>query len=121
MQIYDDDTGDLITLTNIDGSPAYGVTLQILAARPRGGGYNGSYPAPYYDECYGEPMINATLSDYIFIVDNGTILIQIPKSIMQMLRAQTYDVFLTLDDVPNDDGRQLLIGKLPVFFGGVGT
>jgi len=45
----------------------------------------------------------------------------IPKSVMQTLRAQTYDVFLTIDPNNVDDGRQLLIGRLPVLFGGRNT
>lgn len=120
FQIWDDDTDQLISLVDADGNPLYGITVQIMAARENRGGYNGNYPSPWYD-CYGEPIITATLANYVTIVDIGTIVLQIPKSIMQTLHARTYDVFMTLDDPADDDGRQLLIGKLPVFFGGRGT
>ena len=48
--------------------------------------------------------------------------IQIPYTIMQTLRGgRTYDVYLRLEDVAGNDARQLLIGKLPVQFGGHGV
>jgi hypothetical protein len=40
---------------------------------------------------------------------------------MQKLTHRTYDVFLTIDPINEDDGRQLLIGRLPVFYGGRNT
>jgi hypothetical protein len=33
----------------------------------------------------------------------------------------TYDIYLTIEDTAGDDGRQLLIGRLPVFSGGRST
>lgn len=64
----------------------------------------------------------ASLANYITIPDTGTIQVQIPYAVMQTLRsAKTYDVYLRLEDVANADARQLLIGKLPVAFGGHGT
>lgn len=129
IQIYDDDTGDLIALVDGNGNALYAITLEIRP--PRRHGYNGVSPSPYYDSCDGEPIIYATLAQgasaansggYIAIPDTGTITIQIPKSVMQTLRrTETYDVFLTLDDTANDDGRQILIGKLPVLWGGQNT
>jgi len=122
VQIADDDTGDLIALTDINNNALYAITLEIQAARLHGdsGGFGGYGINPYYDTS-GGPIISATLADYIAIVDTGTIQIMIPKSIMQKLRGRTYDVFLTIDPINEDDGRQLLIGRLPVFYGGRNT
>ncbi len=130
VQIFDDDTGDLITLTDNNDNALYAVTLEIRPSRSRGGFY-GVPPTPYYDNGSGEPMIYSTLAqgspaiksgNYISIIDTGTINIQVPKSRMQTLRRSgTWDVFMTIDDTANDDGRQILIGKLPVFFGGRNT
>lgn len=119
IQLADDDTGDLILLTDTLGNSLYVVTCEIVPARPRGhaGGYG---PSPYYDDCC-DPVITATLSNYISIIDTGTIQILIPKSVVTKLRAQTYDVFLTIDPVGQDDGRQLMIGRLPVLYGGRNT
>lgn len=121
IQISDDDTGDLIALTDQNNNPLYALTLEISAAgRHHGGGY-GTGPTPYYD-FDGEPVITGTLANYITIVATGTIQIFIPKSVMTSLRrTRTYDVFLTIDPNNADDGRQLLIGKLPVMFGGMNT
>jgi len=54
-------------------------------------------------------------------VDVGTIQIMVPKSVMQTLQPRTYDVYLTIDPNGEDDGRQLLIGRLPVLYGGRNT
>lgn len=118
IQIVDDQTGDLITLTDDSGNPLYAIYLEISPPRHRGG-YSG-IASPWYDDC-GDPLIFATLSNYLTIVDTGTIQVQIPYTIMQTLRrSETYDVFMRLEDVANSDARQLLIGKLPVHFGGRG-
>ena len=131
VQIYDDDTGDLITLVDGNGNAVYAVTLAIQPEQR--GGYSGvSSNSSYYGCDYGEPVIYSTLAQglpalnpggYIALVDTGTISIQIPKSVMQTLRGgpRTWDVYLTIDDTANDDGRQILIGKLPVFYGGRNT
>jgi len=121
--LSDGDTGDAIELTdaaNGSGNPLYGVNLEIAPARePRGG--MGIGISPFYDD-WDSPVITGSLSNYITIIGAGVIQIVIPKSIMQSLRAtQTYDVFLTLTTNGEDDGRQLLIGRLPVFYGGRST
>jgi hypothetical protein len=121
VEIADDDTGDPITLTDTNNNALYAITLEITPAQPRGGG-GGYGPTPYYDDWGAEPVITATLANYITILDIGTFQIQIPKSVMQTLRGnRTYDVFLTIDPNDEDDGRQLLIGRLPVFYGGRNT
>jgi hypothetical protein len=104
--------------------------LEILRSHHDGGhGYSG--PSPYYDNGGCDAVIHSTLAQgapaisagaYIAIVDVGVIDIQIPKSIMKTLHgAATYDVYLTIEDTAGDDGRQLLIGRLPVFSGGRST
>lgn len=101
-------------------NPLYAIYLEISPPRGRGG-YSGNFSSPYYDHGAGEPRIFATLSNYLSITDVGTIQVQIPYTIMQTLRrSETYDVFMRLEDVAGDDARQLLIGKLPVHFGGHG-
>jgi hypothetical protein len=119
-QIADDQTGDLITLTDGSGNPLYSIYLEISPPRHRHG-HNGQFSSPYYDNDTGEPRILATLSNYLAIIDVGTIQVQIPYTIMQTLRrAETYDVFMRLEDVAGQDARQILIGNLPVHFGGHG-
>lgn len=130
IQIFDDDTGDLISLVDGNGNALYTVSLEI-ERRFMGDSYDYSGASPYYYGNCGEAIIFATLAqgsaaiqagNYIALVDAGTIQIQVPKSIMQTLFIRgTYDVFITIDDTANDDGRQILIGKLPVFFGGRNT
>jgi len=120
----------LITLIDGNSNALFAVTLEIRPSRRRGG-YNGPTASPYYDGCSGEPVIYAQLAQganaltggtYISIVDAGTIQIQVKKSVMQTLRGgETYDVFLTIADTANDDARQILIGRLPVFVGGRNT
>jgi len=120
VQIADDQTGDLIALADGGGSPYYQIYLEIRAPR-RGDRYFGNIASPYYDYS-GEPIIMATLSNYLSIVDTGTIQVQIPFTVMQTLHGdKTYDVFMRIEDVANSDARQILIGKLPVAFGGDGT
>lgn len=120
VQISDDQTGDPITLTDGSGNPLYAIYLEISPPRNRGG-YSGNYSDPYYGNGSGEARILATLSNYLSIVDVGAIAVQIPYTVMQTLRiSETYDVYLRLEDVAGQDARQLLIGKLPVQFGGHG-
>lgn len=119
IQIADDQTGELITLTDSSNNPLYAIYLEISPPR-RGhsGGYVGNYASPYYDGC-GEAVIAATLDNYLSITGDGTIQVQIPYSVMNTLSGNiTYDVFMLLADINNDDARQILIGRLPVYSGG---
>lgn len=120
IQLADDATGDLITLTDTNGNALYAITLEIVPARPRSYIPGGLGPSPYYD-CYCEPVISASLADNITIIDTGTIQIKLPKARVSTLRSQTYDVYLTIYDASSDDGRQILIGRLPVLYGGRNT
>ena len=120
VELADDDTGDPITLTDSNGNPLYVLTLEISRAGPHGdaGGY-GSWP--WYDLGGYSPIITATLADYLSIPDVGIIQIMIPKSRMTTLCRGTYNVYMTIDPNNIDDGRQLFIGRLPVFYGGRNT
>lgn len=119
IQLADNDTGDLITLVDANNNPLYGLNIEITPAQPRAH-LTGYGPTPWYDD-FCEPILSGSLADLISIVDVGTIQIMVPKSKMQGLRASTYDVYLTITDVASDDGRQLLIGRLPVLYGGRNT
>jgi hypothetical protein len=77
--------------------------------------------SPYYDGNGCEPIIFASLDNYISIPDTGTITIQIPYTVMKKMHGnRTYDVSLRLEDSANDDARQLLLGSLPILDGGRG-
>jgi hypothetical protein len=121
VQICDDQTGDPIELTDSNGNPLYQIYCEISPPRGGGGGgFGASYAYSWYDDC-GEPLICASLANYITIPDVGTIQVQIPYTVMQCLRGhRTYSVYLRLEDVANADARQILIGRLPVAFGGIG-
>jgi hypothetical protein len=121
IQIVDDQTGDPITLLDTSGNPLYSVFCEISPPEDgRFGGHGGGYPVSNGGFAFvSEPIIFASLADFITIPDVGTIQIQIPPSVMHKLRGtRTYDVYIRIVDEPNDDARQILIGKLPVAFGG---
>lgn len=121
MQIRDADTGDAIALTDINNNPLYAIALEITPAQPRAHSIGWS-TSPYYDDSDCDtPTISGSLANYIAIVDVGVMLITVPKSAMRTLRSGSYDVFLTIDPNGEDDGRQLLIGRLPVLYGGRNT
>lgn len=134
IQIADDQTGDLITLTDANNNPLYAIFLEIAPPRHRGG-YNGPFPfpSPYYDNHGDHGIIFASLNNFLSIIDTGTIQVQIPYTVIERLRGgETYDVFIRIvqtadfnedfsSDFSNaDDARQLVIGKLPVVHGGRG-
>lgn len=119
IQLADGDTGQPIALTDTNNNPLYSINLEITSPQPRGH-LGGFAPSPWYDGGCA-PSISGSLSNYISIVDVGVIQILIPKSVMQQLSPKTYDVYLTLNPNGEDDGRQLLIGRLPVAYGGRAT
>ena len=119
VQFCDDETGDLITLTDGGGNPLYSIYLEISSGY-RGGRGGSPYGASYYDDC-GGVIVQATLDNYISIIGIGTVQIQIPYTIMQGLNGnKTYSVFMRIEDAANQDARQVLIGSLPVAYGGRG-
>jgi hypothetical protein len=120
IQIADGDTGDLISLTDTNNVPVYDLELEITEAGP-----NWMTPdygiSPVYFPTGRSPSITASLANYISIIDVGTFQVQIPKSIIRTLRPLTYDVFLTISPLGVDDSRQIMIGRLPVLYGGRNT
>ncbi len=126
VQIYDDDTGDLITLVDVNGNSLY--EIDLIINHPGGHGCGGMWPYSSYDSWSSNQLIFQSLGQgmpaigtnpALSIVDLGTITIFLSRSTIQTLRHhETYGVFLVLYDVANDDARQLLIGRLPVFYGG---
>jgi hypothetical protein len=126
IQIVDDQTGDSIALTDSNNNPLYGIFLEISPPEDGHGGF-GNFPVGYhgsnaFSTGFGsDPVIFASLENFITIPDVGTIQVQIPFSVMHKLRGtRTYNVYLRIVDFTNDDARQILIGKLPVAFGGRG-
>jgi hypothetical protein len=131
IEIADDDTGDLINLLDGGGNSLYTITLQISPSQPRGsaGGFLPG-PYPYYDDEDCNPVITQTLSagmgatsnPALAIVDVGTISIFIPKKQFSSLRGtRSYDVYMTVYEPDDDDGRQLFVGRIPVLYGGRNT
>jgi hypothetical protein len=123
IQIVDDQTGDPITLTDENNNPLYGIFLEISPPEGGLGDVPFGYPSSnaFYAGVGAESVIFASLENFITIPDVGTIQVQIPFSVMHKLRGtRTYNVYLRIVDFTNDDARQLLIGKLPVAFGGRG-
>lgn len=80
-----------------------------------GGGY-GSSIAIGSDDCEA-PLISAQLGNGISVIDVGKLQIRIPAATMAKLRHRTYGVGMTSFD--GYDSRQLFIGRLPIFSGGV--
>ena len=122
IQIADDQTGDLIALTDSNNNPLYGIFLEISPPEDGHFGFGGGYTSNGgFVGVEGDAVILASLGNFITIPDVGTIQVQIPFSVMHKLRGmKTYNVYLRLVDFTNDDARQLFIGKLPVAHGGRG-
>ncbi len=117
VQLRDADTGELIALTDDDDDPLYSIALEIIPAnRTRySDGYSQRYEGDY------SPTLSASLGNGIEIVGIGTIDINLTKPQMQTLRAATYDVYLVRTTLDGLEARQILIGRLPVLFGGRNT
>lgn len=124
LGIYDDDTGDPLTLTDDDDEALYTFTLEIIEQQRVPYGNDSGYGAPATLGQYAgpNPVITKTLGDGIEITDTGTIEIVVDKPDLQTLIPGTYDVFLTIADASDtDDCQQVLIGRLPVLYGGRNT
>lgn len=78
--------------------------------------------SPFYDFGGGAPngpapIISASLGNGLTIVDLGYLLINIPETKMRTLHHKTYLASLTMTDSVST--RQVLVGKLPILYGGV--
>lgn len=125
VQIADDDTGDLIALTDGAagaGNPVVAIAVEMQRAAPMPAALNfGS--GIYYDGPYDSaPILSASIGNGVTIVDTGVFQIRFTKTQMQTLTPGTYDLFCTVASVSDlDDCRQLFLGRLPVFYGGRNT
>lgn len=82
-------------------------------------GYDGGYGASSFigtDNCEA-PLVSAQLGNGLTVVDLGRVEIRIPEAVMSKLRHRTYNIGMTAYD--GYDSRQVFIGKLPIFGGGV--
>ena len=64
------------------------------------------------------PILQASLANgEITVVSNGTLQVRIPEATFRTLRSGTYATCMTMTDSVNT--RQIFLGRLPVFWGGV--
>jgi hypothetical protein len=99
--------------------------LEIRRIRNAGDGYN----LDGYSDTYGEwgsvecnaPILSASIGNGISIVDIGIIQIYFSETSMRSLGRGMHSVAATLASSDGVDVRQLFLGRLPVFFGGVTT
>lgn len=63
------------------------------------------------------PIIQAQLGNMLTVIDVGVLQIRIPESVIAKLHHKTYGAAMTMFD--GYDTRQIFIGKLPIFNGGV--
>jgi hypothetical protein len=113
--IYDDDTGLAIDLTNIT------FQLEIRRIGPyrqfAGDGYAGYDQIGSYSDC--GPILSATLGNGLTVIDTGIVQVFFTETQMRSLEPGTYAVSMTAND--GTITRQIFVGRLPVFYGGVTT
>lgn len=125
VKLTDEDTGEAIALTDGAagaGNPVVTIKVELQRAEPRPAALNfGS--GVYYDGPYdAEPILSASIGSGVTIIDTGVFQIRFTKTQMQTLTPGTYDVFMTIADVTDaDDSRQIMLGRLPVLYGGRNT
>lgn len=130
VEVFDDETGDPIALQDASGNNYVQAYLEISPERHHGCWGNQINQPVYYD-FDGEPIITADLTNYLFIVEASILQIQIPYTVIESLHGgHTYNVYLRFVFLPDfssdfstqfnvsNDARQILIGKLPVYYGG---
>ena len=116
FSLYDDDTGELLDLT--------GMTFAFEVRRPipgMGGVIGGGY-SPYHDignyDNQG-PVLSLSLGSGITVPSTGVVQVDITAAQMRVLVPSVYEVGFTVTSEDGLDTRQILLGKLPVLFGGV--
>lgn len=110
--LNDADTGDAIDLSTLT------FVLEVRRTiNPRSGygGYGNSYDYGSYND-YG-PVISLALGNGIAVVALGVLQIDITLAQMRSLSPDVYSVGMTVSDA--DSTRQIMLGRLPVLFGGV--
>lgn len=101
------------------------MTMQLEIRRIRNAG--DGYGLDGYSDTYGEwgsvecnaPILSASIGNGISIVDIGIIQIYFSETSMRSLGRGMHSVASTLASSDGVDVRQLFLGRLPVFFGGV--
>lgn len=118
VSLNDEDTGDVIALVDDDDDPVVTikVELQLAGPRPLGPRY------PYYDDPLTTPELSASIGSGITIMDDNTFEIRFTKTQMASLMPGTYDLYCTIADADNPDNcRTLILGRVPVLYGGRNT
>jgi hypothetical protein len=101
------------------------MTMQLEIRRIRNAG--DGYSIDGYSDTYGEwgsidcnaPILSASIGNGISIVDIGIIQVYFSETSMRSLGRGMHSVAATLASADGVDVRQLFLGRLPVFFGGV--
>lgn len=83
----------------------------------RDSGYGASYSLGSYD--YNQPILRASIGNGITIVDLGIFQIYFSETQFRQLGSGVHSVAATLASADGIDVRQLFLGRLPVFSGGV--
>lgn len=83
----------------------------------RGSGYGAQYQLGSYD-CYA-PILTASIGNGITIIDQGIFQIYFSETQFRSLSSGMHSVAATLASADGVDVRQLFLGRLPVFAGGV--
>jgi hypothetical protein len=113
--VNDDDTGDLIDLTDC------AIQIEIRRVRNAGGygldGYGPNYSVGSYDWC--APILTASIGNGVDIVGLGAFQIYFSETQFRSLAAGMHSINATLASPDGVDVRQLFLGRLPILFGGV--
>lgn len=113
--VADNDTGDPIDLTGMS------IQVEIRRASREGGygldGYGPNYSVGAYDWC--APILTASIGAGITIVGVGAFQIYFSETQFRSLASGMHSINATLKSADGIDVRQLFLGRLPIFFGGV--
>lgn len=124
VSIFDDDTGDPISLTDDSDNPVVSIQFEVRRPRPVGGrGYAEGYGSAYYDfGSYGEgPILTAAIGNGISLLDVGVFQVYFSETQMRALYPLTWNVGCTLASLDGVDTRQVFRAKLPILDGWVTT
>lgn len=112
--IADNDTGDPIDLTGVS------IQLEIRRIRREGGrldGYGPNYSVGAYD--WSAPILIASIGNGITIIDIGVFQVYFSETQFRSLAHGMHSINATLTSADGVDVRQLFLGRLPIFAGGV--
>lgn len=112
--LADNDTGDPIDLTGVS------IQLEIRRVRDHGSrsdGYGPNYSLGSYDSC--GPILSASIGNGITVVGVGVFQIYFSETQFRSLSPGMHSINATLASADGIDVRQLFLGRLPIFAGGV--